>query len=211
MTTKNTKTSTAQEDPAVEALRKELAAVKLDLRNTRQNLLDAEDDIESTQVHLDAALSNLAERELELENTKIALANSEHARLNTERICLEANRDRVLSRPHRKQEVFVVLKFREPQPLPIGGYRLFALQRKAVKSTLDQFIADNPELDAIEVDELHFDRSPRGQYVYQQMKDDAEAPIEFSRRNFVLKKGCTEDKMIEYITNVFNTHVQEKL
>ncbi|KAF9380395.1 hypothetical protein BGX21_002378, partial [Mortierella sp. AD011] len=124
---------TAQEDPAVEALRKEQAAVKLDLRNTKQNLLDAEDDLESSQADLSAALSSLAERDIELGNTKITLANSEHARLNAERVCLEANRGRVLSRPHGKQEVFVVLKFREPQPLPVGGYRLFALQRKAVK------------------------------------------------------------------------------
>ena len=43
------------------------------------------------------------------------------------------------------------------------------------------------------------------------MKDDKDAPIEFSRRNFVLKDGPREDKMIEYITSVFNTHTQESL
>ncbi|KAF9345767.1 hypothetical protein BGX26_002766, partial [Mortierella sp. AD094] len=191
---------TVQEDSAIEVLRRNLAAVSLELRNTQANLMDAK--------HLDAALSNLAERELELESTKVALANSERARLEGERILLEANRDRVLSRPHGKQEVFVVLKFRLPQPLPVGGYRLSALQRKAVDRTLDQLIADNPSLDAIEAKELRFDRSPRGENVYQQMKDDKAAPIEFSRRNFILKDGKTEEEMIAYVQQVFNTHTR---
>jgi hypothetical protein len=101
-----------------------------------------------------------------------------------------------------------VLKFRQSQPLPIGGYRLFALQRKSVDRTLDHFIAENPELDAIEVNELRFDRSPRGENVYQQMKDDKTAPIEFSRRNFILKEDKTEEEMIAYIQQIFNTHTQ---
>ncbi|KAF9343692.1 hypothetical protein BGX26_005346, partial [Mortierella sp. AD094] len=181
------------------------------LRNTKQDLLDAEDDLESSQADLSAALSSLVERELELGNTKVALANSGHARLNAERACLEANRERVLSRPHRKQEIFVVLKFRKPQPLPVGGYRFFALQRMAVDRTLDQFIADNPELDAIEVEALRFDRSPRGENVYQQMKGDKAAPIEFSRRDFILKKSKVEEEMVAYVQQVFNTHTHESL
>ncbi|KAG0256423.1 hypothetical protein BGZ95_005500, partial [Linnemannia exigua] len=63
----------------------------------------------------------------------------------------------------------------------LNAFRLFALQRKAVRSTLDQFIVKNPDLDAVEVDELRFERSPRGQYVYQHMMDDKHAPIIFSR------------------------------
>ncbi|KAF9434784.1 hypothetical protein BGZ76_007423 [Entomortierella beljakovae] len=131
------------------------------------------------------------------------------ALVNSERARLEANCDRVLSRPYDKQEVFVVLKFRKLQPLPIGGYRFFALQRKAVDRTLDQFITDNPELDVIEVESLRFDRSPRDENVYQQMRDDKDAPIEFSRRNFVLKDGRLEKEMISYIQIIFNTHTQE--
>ncbi|KAF9531813.1 hypothetical protein EC957_002638, partial [Mortierella hygrophila] len=106
-----------------------------------------------------------------------------------------ANRDRVIARPKGKQEVFAVMKFRRPQPLPVGAYRLFALQCKAVRSTLDHFIAKNPDLDAVEMDELRFDRSPRGQYVYQHMMDDKHAPIKFSRHRFIVKDGHTEDDM----------------
>ncbi|KAG0007669.1 hypothetical protein BGZ80_004381 [Entomortierella chlamydospora] len=144
----------------------------------------------------------LTETQLELQNTKDALANSERARQ-------EANQNRVLTRPHRKQEVFVVLRFQKPQPLPVGGFRIFALQRKAVDRTLTQFVADNPELDAAEVEELRFDRSPRGENVYQQMKDDKAAPIKFSRRNFILKDGKTEDEMVAYIQQVFRTYTLE--
>ncbi|ORY93711.1 hypothetical protein BCR41DRAFT_390927 [Lobosporangium transversale] len=150
-------------------------------------------DLEISQAQLEGTLSCLSETQLELKNTKDALANSERARL-------EANRDR-LSRPYGKQE---------PQPLPIGGYRLFALQRKAVDRTLDQFIADNPDLDPVEIAELRSDRSPRGENVYLQMKDDVAAPIDFSRRNFVLKDSKTEEEMIVYVQKVFNTHTQEK-
>ncbi|KAF9537750.1 hypothetical protein EC957_007699 [Mortierella hygrophila] len=144
----------------------------------------------------------LEETEFKLKNTQDALAASEEARR-------AANRDRVIARPESKQEVFAVLKFRRPQPLPVGAYRLFALQRKTVRSTLDQFIAKNPDLDAVEVDELRFDRSPRGQYVYQHMMDDKRAPIKFSRRRFVVKDGHTEDEMKTYILSVFNTHTRE--
>ncbi|KAF9342569.1 hypothetical protein BGX26_007274 [Mortierella sp. AD094] len=58
-------TKTAQEDPAIEALRRKLAAVSLELRNTQVDLMDAKDNLESSQADLDAALSNLAERERE--------------------------------------------------------------------------------------------------------------------------------------------------
>ncbi|KAF9992509.1 hypothetical protein BGZ79_002997 [Entomortierella chlamydospora] len=94
---------------------------------------------------------------------------------------------------------------RLPCPLPVGEYQLFTLQRRAVKHTLDQFKARKPELDAVEMEELRFERSPRGQFIYQHMLDDKSAPIEFSRRNFILKEG-TEDEMIAYVTQVFNTH-----
>ncbi|KAF9410999.1 hypothetical protein BGZ76_005403 [Entomortierella beljakovae] len=197
-----------QEDPAIEELRRKLAAVTLQLGNTQLDLMDAKDDLESSKADLDTALSSLLEKKRELENTKAALASSERARLNSEHACLEANRDRVLSRPHGKQEVFIVLKFQQPQPLPVGGYRLFALQRKAVDRTLNQFIGDNPELDAVEAEGLRFDRSPRGENVYQQMKGDKAAPIEFSRRNFTLKDGRSEKEMISYIQKVFSTHTQ---
>ncbi|KAF9896436.1 hypothetical protein BX616_007458 [Lobosporangium transversale] len=79
-----------------------------------------------------------------------------------------------------KQEVFAILKFQQPQPLPIGGYRLFALQRKAVDRNLDQFITDNPDLNSFEITELRFNGSPRGENVYLQMKDDMAVPIGFS-------------------------------
>ncbi|ORZ04715.1 hypothetical protein BCR41DRAFT_400970 [Lobosporangium transversale] len=68
----------------------------------------------------------------------------------------------------------------EPQPLPVGGYRLFALQRKAVDRNLDQFITDNPDLNSFEITELRFNGSPRGENVYLQMKDDMAVPIGFS-------------------------------
>ncbi|ORY88910.1 hypothetical protein BCR41DRAFT_423013 [Lobosporangium transversale] len=185
-----------EEPTTIEILRKRLAAISLELA-------DAKDDLEISQAQLEGTLSCLSETQLELKNTKDALANSERARL-------EANRDRVLSRPYGKQEVFAILKFRQPQPLPIGGYRLFALQRKAVDRTLDQFIADNPDLDPVEIAELRSDRSPRGENVYLQMKDDVAAPIDFSRRNFVLKDSKAEEEMIVYVQKVFNTHTQEK-
>ncbi|KAF9544602.1 hypothetical protein EC957_011817 [Mortierella hygrophila] len=57
------------------------------------------------------------------------------------------------------------------------------------------------------MDELRFNRSPRGHNVFQRIKDDKEAPIKSSRRNFVLKEGHTEDEMVEYITHVFKKHL----
>lgn len=187
----------------MEALRKKLAAVSLDLRNTQLNLEDANDDLASAQEELQDTRARLDETELRLQSTQDALVASERARQ-------EANLDRILARPPRQQEVFVVLKFRSPQSLPVGGYRLFTLREKAVERTLNQFIADHPELDAIVMDELRFDRSARGHNVFQHVKDDKESPIKSSRRNFILKDGHTEDEMIEYITSVFNTHTREQ-
>ncbi|KAF9922682.1 hypothetical protein BGZ67_010304 [Mortierella alpina] len=182
------------EDLTMEELRKKLAAVSLELRNTQFDLMDANDDLASTQEELENTHAELAETQLELKNTKDALA--------------VANRDRILARPPRQQEVFVVLKFQNPKPLPIGGYRIFAVQRKAISSKLEQFIADHPELDAVEMPELRFDRSPRGHNVIQVMNADKAAPIKFSRRNFVLKDNkTTEDDMVAYITKTFNTHI----
>ncbi|KAF9403399.1 hypothetical protein BGZ94_004622 [Podila epigama] len=189
------------EESAMEALRKKLAAVSLDLRNTQLDLEDANDDLASAQEELQDTRARLSETELRLQNTQDALVASEHARQ-------EANLDRVLARPPREQEVFVVLKFRSPQPLPVGGYRLFTLQEKAVERTLNQFIADHPELDAVVMDELRFDRSARGHNVFQHVKDDKKSPIKSSRRNFILKDDHTEDEMIEYISSVFNTHTR---
>ena len=58
--------------------------------------------------------------------------------------------------------------------------------------------------------ELRLERSPRAQNVYHHMKDDKDAPIKFSRNNFILKDGHTEDEMTEYIIGVFNTHTREE-
>ncbi|KAG0255542.1 hypothetical protein BGZ95_005737 [Linnemannia exigua] len=187
---------------SVSELAARLEAVSLDLSNVQLDLEGANDDLASAQEELEDIRAKLDETELKLQNTKDALAASEAARR-------AANRDRVIARPESKQEVFAVLKFRRPQPLPVGAYRLFALQRKAIRSTLDQFIAKNPNLDAMEMDELRFDRSPRGQYVYQHMMDDKHAPIKFSRRRFVVKDGHTEDEMKTYILGVFNAHMRE--
>ncbi|KAG0196495.1 hypothetical protein BGX33_001574 [Mortierella sp. NVP41] len=187
---------------SVSELAARLEAVSLDLRNMQLDLEGANDDLASAQEELEDTRAKLDETELKLQNTQDALAASEAARR-------AANHDRVIARPESKREVFVVLKFRRPQPLPVGAFRLFALQRKTVRSTLDQFINKNPDLDAVEVDELRFDRSPRGQYVYQHMMDDKHAPIKFSRRRFVVKDGHTEDEMKTYILNVFNTHTRE--
>ncbi|KAF9354652.1 hypothetical protein BGX26_007513 [Mortierella sp. AD094] len=164
--------------------------------------MDTQEDLESTQAELETVQSSLAETHLELQNNKAALANSERARQ-------AANRDRVLPRPHGKQEIFVVFKFQNPQELPIGRYRLFAVQRNAVNGAIKQFKTKNPELDAVEIEELRFDRSPRGENVYQQMKYDNAAPIKFSRRNFILKDGKTEEEMITYIRQIFGTFTQE--
>ncbi|KAG0364665.1 hypothetical protein BGX24_004513 [Mortierella sp. AD032] len=200
--TVNKPQESASEESTLEVLAARLEAVSLDLRNTQQDLEGANDDLASAQEELEDTRAKLDETELKLKNTQDALATSEAA-------LRAAHHDRVIARPKSKQEVFAVLKFRYPQPLPVGAYRLFALQRKAVERTLDQFIAKNPDLDAVEVDELRFDRSPRGQYVYQLMMDDKRAPIKFSRRRFVVKDGHTEDEMKTYILSVFNTHTRE--
>ena len=60
-----------------------------------------------------------------------------------------------------------MLKFQQPQPLPDGGYRFFALQHSAVDRTLNWFIAENPGLDAIVLEGLRFE----GENVYLRMKD----------------------------------------
>ncbi|KAF9910907.1 hypothetical protein BX616_010752 [Lobosporangium transversale] len=200
--------------------------------------MDAKDDLESTQSDLDTALSNLEEKELELKNSKLALANSEYARqgtkaeldkelsshaetklelqnvkdafVNCERALQEANQNRVLPRPSKDQEIFVVLKFQKPQPLPVGGFRIFAQQRKLIDGRVKQFITDNPELDAIEVKELRFDPSPRGDNVIQHMRRDKDAPIKLNNRSFVLRsENNTEAEMIGYITKVFHTYTRD--
>ncbi|KAF9547947.1 hypothetical protein EC957_007460 [Mortierella hygrophila] len=192
-----------------EALTARLEAVSLDLRNTQLDLEGANDDLASAHEELEDTRVKLDETELKLKNTQDALVASENALVASEEARCAANHDRVIARPESKQEVFAVLKFRRPQPLPVGAFRLLARQRKSTQATLDQFIAKNPDLDAVEVDELRFDRSPRGQYVYQHMMDDKHAPIKFSRRRFVVKDGHTEDEMKTYILNVFNTHTRE--
>ncbi|KAF9151861.1 hypothetical protein BGX20_005284 [Mortierella sp. AD010] len=52
-------------------------------------------------------------------------------------------------------------------------------------------------------------REGRSDIVYQQMKYDNTAPTKFSRRNFILKDGKTEEEMITYIQQVFGTFTQE--
>lgn len=74
---------------------------------------------------------------------------------------------------------------------------------------MDQFVTKNPELDAVEVNELRFDGSPRGQYVYQHMMEDKDAPIEFSHRRFIIWGDHKEDEVIKYILSVFNTHTRD--
>ncbi|KAF8922867.1 hypothetical protein BGZ58_003644 [Dissophora ornata] len=206
------------EEPAMEALRKQLAAISLELRNTENKLTDANDDLaltqdelEDTETKLEDTEAKLKDAEAKLEETQLKLQRAEVARANSDQARQAANRERVLMRPPRDQEVFVVLKFQLPQPLPDGGYRLFTVRKKAIDRTLRQFIADKPEFGAAVMQDLRFEGSPRGQFVYQHMKDDEEAPIEFSRRNprnFALKAGHTEDEMVAYITSVFNTHTQ---
>ncbi|KAF9993059.1 hypothetical protein BGZ80_008297, partial [Entomortierella chlamydospora] len=73
---------------------------------------------------------------------------------NCERAHRVANQNRVIARPRKDQEVFVVLKFQKPQELSIGTQ-----QRKIIDRTLKQFFANNPRLDAVEVEELRFDPS----------------------------------------------------
>ncbi|KAF9425769.1 hypothetical protein BGZ76_003081, partial [Entomortierella beljakovae] len=116
-----------------------------------------------------------AETKLKLQNIKNELVNSKRARQ-------EANLNRVLLRPPKDQEVFVVLTFRKPLQLPVEGFRIFAQQQKLIKSRVNQFIANNPELEAVEVKELRFDPSP---------------------------KDNTELEMIEYLTKVIHTYTKD--
>ncbi|KAF9084699.1 hypothetical protein BGX27_003733, partial [Mortierella sp. AM989] len=89
------------EDSTMEELREKLAAVSLELRNTQLDLMDVNDDLASTQEELENTHAELAETQLELKNTKDALAIT--------------NLDRIHTRPPRQQEVFVVLKFQNPE------------------------------------------------------------------------------------------------
>ncbi|KAG0001432.1 hypothetical protein BGZ80_003447 [Entomortierella chlamydospora] len=202
------------------------------------DFMDAKDDLESTQANLDAALSNLEEKDLELKNSELALANSEYTRqvtkaeldkersshaetklelqnikgalVNTERTLQEANQNRVLPRPPKDQEIFIVLKFNNLQPSPVGGFRIFAQQRKVIDGRIKQFITDNPELDAVEVKELRFDPSPREENVIQHMRRDKDAPIKLTNRSFVLRgEKNTEPEMIAYIREVFHTYTKD--
>ncbi|KAF9396055.1 hypothetical protein BGX21_009682, partial [Mortierella sp. AD011] len=66
---------------------------------------------------------------------------------------------------------------------------------------LKQFIADNANLDSIELKKLRFDPSPRGKNIIQHMRRDKDAPIKLINRSFVLKDGNSGDEMIEYILN----------
>ncbi|KAG0289801.1 hypothetical protein BGZ98_003713, partial [Dissophora globulifera] len=84
-------------------------------------LAEAEEDPVACQTDLETIASSLTETELELKNTKAVLANSEQA-------CHKVNCNCIITHPENKQEVFVVLKFRHPQPLPDGVYCLFTLQ-----------------------------------------------------------------------------------
>ncbi|KAF9412725.1 hypothetical protein BGZ76_005141 [Entomortierella beljakovae] len=206
MTTKSTKTSktsktseTAQEDPAVEVLRKELAAITLELEKNQE-------DLESAQAKLETVQSCLTATQVELKNTKDALATSELARQGIDLELEEANRHRVHPRQHEQQEVFVILKFQQRRPLPDGEYHYLARQRNAVDKVIERYQNKNSELDATE--ELRIDPSARAENVIQHIKNDPDSPIEFSRQNFILKKGKTEDEMIMYIQQAFSTYTQ---
>jgi len=166
--------------------------------------------LERPESVLEAVTRELSELKLELEDAYDELEDTRLELQNTQSALRAANRERVLVQPENRQEVFAVLKFRNPQPLPVGGFCFIARQRRAVERTLEQFIAKNPDLDAVEVVELRLERSPRAQNVYHHMKDDKDAPIKFSRNNFILKDGHTEDEMTEYIIGVFNTHTREE-
>ncbi|KAF8944868.1 hypothetical protein BGZ46_006155 [Entomortierella lignicola] len=190
-TTKSTET--AQEDPAVEALRKGLAAIALELERKQA-------DLESTQTKLETVQPSLTA-------TQVALDASERARQTANSELEEANRSsrKPTAIESIREEVFVVLRFRQPKPLPEGGgYHFLARQRKAVDRVIKSYKAKHPELDAIEI--LRIEPTARAQNLYLKMKVDAEAPIELSRQNFILKKDYKEDKMIEYITQIFSLY-----
>ena len=124
--------------------------MSLNLKNSQQLLMEVIEDTFS-----------------KLEETQDGLFNSEQQRL-------AGNHERVVMPSPPLQEVFAALKFHCPQPLPVGGYRLFAVQKKAIKCALREFIDGHPDLKATEMDALRFDPSPCGHYVYlyQRMKGD---------------------------------------
>ncbi|KAI7816175.1 hypothetical protein BC939DRAFT_533755 [Gamsiella multidivaricata] len=150
----------------------------------RKNLEAVSLDLRNTQLDLLEANDSLASTQEELEDTE--------AKLEETQLELQNTRDALANTERARQAANLD-------------------RRKDVERSLKRFIAKNPELDAVIMDELRFDRSPRGHHVYQHIKDDKDAPIEFSRRNFALKNGHTEDDVIEYIAIVYNTHTQGSL
>ncbi|KAF9163133.1 hypothetical protein BGX20_001431 [Mortierella sp. AD010] len=211
-TTKSNKSSKkAQEDPAVEALRKGLAAITLELNKKQEELESARAELEAVQSSLQGELESCSPiSQQELQDTKVALATSERDLQATNLELVEANRHRVHPRPDEQQEeVFVVLRFRQPKPLPDGAYHFLARQRKAIDQVIENYKAKHSELDAVEIEELRVGPTPRAKNVYMRMKVDAEAPIEFSRQNFILKDGKTESEMIAYIHRAFSAYTQE--
>ncbi|KAG0251074.1 hypothetical protein BG011_007866 [Mortierella polycephala] len=97
------------EESAMEALRKKLAAVPLELKDTQLDLMDANEGLASTQEELE-------DTQAKLEETQLKLQNAEASHANEQRAHRAANHERLLMRPPRQQEVFVVLKFRSPCP-----------------------------------------------------------------------------------------------
>lgn len=130
--------------------------------------MDVRDDLESYQADLATRISRLANTELKLKSYMDAIAT-------TKRALQAANRDRIVARRPREQDVFVVLKFQKLMPLPIGAYRISWCSAKPMKIHWSSFIADRPELDVIEMEGLHFDRSPRGYNVMQAMDADSDS------------------------------------
>ncbi|KAF8960672.1 hypothetical protein BGZ46_001531 [Entomortierella lignicola] len=206
ITKSNKSSKKAQEDPAVEALRKGLAAITLELNKKQEELESAQAELEAVQSSLQGELESR-----KLQGTSDALATSERACQEANLELEEANRHRVHPRlDEQQEEVFVVLRFRHPKPLRKGGeYHFLTRQRKAVDQVIKNYKAKHPELDAVEIEELRVDPIPRAKNVYMQMKVDAEAPIEFRRQNFILKEGKKESEMIAYIQRAFSTYTQE--
>ncbi|KAF9102673.1 hypothetical protein BGX27_010910 [Mortierella sp. AM989] len=151
--------------------------VNIDQKPVNHTLTQRKDGLEFTQADLDAALSDLEENELEFKNSKLALANSEYARqgtkveldkelsshaetklklqnikdalVNSERARQEANRNRVLPRPSKEQEVFVVVQFQTPQ----SRFCIFTMQRQTIDRVLKHFVLrgnDDTEPEMIE-------------------------------------------------------------
>ncbi|KAG0354491.1 hypothetical protein BGZ54_001624 [Gamsiella multidivaricata] len=168
MTATKTTKSTTQESE-IEKLQASLAALALELRNTRQDLVK---------------------------------------QASTQQLPVSKRRN-LSSKPPGMFLPTLKAHSRQRDKTKYCEYKLFMRQRRAVKRTLDRFKARNPDLDAVEMEELRFERSPRGQFVYQYMLDDKNAPIEFSRyHSFALKEKKTEEEMIEYITRIYNTNTQ---